>query len=444
MAMGAKKDAFLAGFFKRNPKLRKYFGIPVEVSTGSGGSGHQEASQIGDRIVLYPKFFNHRQSVQDFILIHEIGHWVLSLVGLKSLIQDLSDIGIDAWDTSSLPFAQSNMHEAFADSFASYFLDGDVKRRYPKWAEIVKRYHESRTASGFRVARLYLASRNRRYFHGTSSKFLPSIRSKGILGSPPQTVWNSSLTSIPGHVYLTTDIGTALDYADKARRKFGGDRVVLVVYLSDNDPRVIPDEDVLVTLRGNMPQSDPKDIRALWDFLKTGRPDPFPDDPGALASMMMQLEALPRSLDMMVSQYQFFTEGRGKTEVSALDALIPLIERNRKDAKKKMEGFLSEIAMTAFAKPDRVVDFLDSKEADLIRSPEVTGTRSRAEFWAKYHDQILSKWPDIMGTDAVLSGRRKPDVAVRADRLVPSETWVIPEGARIRSYSDLIRMGIPS
>lgn len=34
-----------------------------------------------------------------------------------------------------------NMQEAFADCFASFFTDGDVKRRYPEWAKLVEQMY---------------------------------------------------------------------------------------------------------------------------------------------------------------------------------------------------------------------------------------------------------------------------------------------------------------
>ena len=42
-----------------------------------------------------------------------------------------------------LPFAQYNMDEAFADSFASYAIDQEVKSRYPQWAALVEAVQES-------------------------------------------------------------------------------------------------------------------------------------------------------------------------------------------------------------------------------------------------------------------------------------------------------------
>ena len=68
---------------------------------------------------------------------HEIGHAVLDEHGLAAMIADADKLGIDPWDTKALPFDQSNMHEAFADTFASLHTKDDVSARYPKWAKLV-------------------------------------------------------------------------------------------------------------------------------------------------------------------------------------------------------------------------------------------------------------------------------------------------------------------
>jgi hypothetical protein len=56
------------------------------------------------------------------------------------LIERANLDGVDLWDTGNLPFGQHNMEEGFADSFASYFVDRDVQRRYPLWSKWVEAY----------------------------------------------------------------------------------------------------------------------------------------------------------------------------------------------------------------------------------------------------------------------------------------------------------------
>lgn len=133
-------DGFLDGFFRRHPKLSKYRRlIRFRGREQGSSSGHGEARQHGDEVWVFPKFWTHQQGVQDFVLAHEIGHWVKSNNAFGSAFMDAArSVGVDPWDTPNLPFGQFNMDEAFADSFASYYTDGDVKRRYPEWARLVE------------------------------------------------------------------------------------------------------------------------------------------------------------------------------------------------------------------------------------------------------------------------------------------------------------------
>lgn len=135
---GETAEAFAADFFRRHPQLHKYTPKKVKDATGSG-SHHPEASQRGDDVLLYPKFWTHDAATRDFIFAHELGHYVLSRHGLQKLISIAQAEGIDAWDSSSLPFGQPNMDEAFADSFATHFINpNELAHRYPAWVKVVK------------------------------------------------------------------------------------------------------------------------------------------------------------------------------------------------------------------------------------------------------------------------------------------------------------------
>jgi hypothetical protein len=130
-------EEFAAGFFKRHPTLHKF--APKKVVDKAGGGGtHPEARQAGSEIHLYPKFWQLDTGTRDFVFAHELGHHALSVYGLAKFIEDLGKQGVDPWDTSALPFGQHNMDEAFADSFATYFLNrSELKHRYPKWDVVV-------------------------------------------------------------------------------------------------------------------------------------------------------------------------------------------------------------------------------------------------------------------------------------------------------------------
>lgn len=130
-------SSFYSSFLSRYPHIRKHAPTKIIDKTGKGESSHPEARQHGSEIWLFPKFYLLPADVQDFVLAHEVGHYWASELGLQFFIDKLAALGIDAWDTSSLPFGQSNVGEALADVFATYFLDHtDLVRRYPDWAKL--------------------------------------------------------------------------------------------------------------------------------------------------------------------------------------------------------------------------------------------------------------------------------------------------------------------
>jgi hypothetical protein len=139
----AQRDAeqFVKGFLRRHPTLRQYCPKRVMSKEYGGGGSHPEARQVGEEIHIYPKFWALNAATRDFVFAHELGHYVLSQRSLSDLIKELQDQGVDAWDASSLPFGQPNMDEAFADSFATFFLDrSELRTRYPVWDSVVQRF----------------------------------------------------------------------------------------------------------------------------------------------------------------------------------------------------------------------------------------------------------------------------------------------------------------
>lgn len=85
-------------------------------------------------------------------------------------------------------------------------------------------------------------------FHGTTSYFLKSILSNGLVPSPKQKVWQSDTSSYSrssresyGGIYFTKNFVTALSSARIATEKFKGNAVIVVAELQ---PRTaLPDED---------------------------------------------------------------------------------------------------------------------------------------------------------------------------------------------------------
>lgn len=137
---------FLSNFYALHPALARFASVvPVKEKMQASPSRHPDASNEivsgKDAVVLYPKFWTHGHDQQASIFAHELGHWVLSGPYGYTTARYISladHYGVDVWDTPSLPFAAPNMEEAFADAFASYYIDKDVVRRYPKWVRIVE------------------------------------------------------------------------------------------------------------------------------------------------------------------------------------------------------------------------------------------------------------------------------------------------------------------
>lgn len=131
-------DGLLLAFFRKYPKLKSKAPSKIMYVDKPGVGKHPEASQIHDHIELYPKFWKLPRDKSRFqVLAHEIGHYALSKRGLSWLVNEAEKLGIDVWEIDQLPFGQYNMEEGFADAFASYYTDGDVKRKYPEWAKLV-------------------------------------------------------------------------------------------------------------------------------------------------------------------------------------------------------------------------------------------------------------------------------------------------------------------
>lgn len=125
---------FLPGFFKRHPKFAKFRDVKmVDGGDGTARGTHPEAEVLPQKIVFYAKFWQQKdQKLRDWMVAHELGHWALhATVGLSG-IMDKVDL------FSDLPFGQDNAEEAFAECFASYFLDGDVQKKFPAWANAVE------------------------------------------------------------------------------------------------------------------------------------------------------------------------------------------------------------------------------------------------------------------------------------------------------------------
>lgn len=129
---------FVAGFYRRHPKVKQFAPRVVSKTSGEARS-HPEARQHADEIWLFPKFWDLDDQVRDWVFMHELGHYAQGRLASGTKFLDVAARhGIDPWDTSALPYGQFNMDEAFADSFAARFLEpAELRRRYPNWAALL-------------------------------------------------------------------------------------------------------------------------------------------------------------------------------------------------------------------------------------------------------------------------------------------------------------------
>lgn len=126
------------GFFKRHPNLRQYKDIKTRTVSTPGSGSHPNARYDFGTILFFPKWDELDKDTKDWAFAHELGHHAVDLYGFTNLGKAMDALGIDRWDVLSFPFGQmTNYEEAFADCFASYHTDGEVKKRYPVWAELV-------------------------------------------------------------------------------------------------------------------------------------------------------------------------------------------------------------------------------------------------------------------------------------------------------------------
>lgn len=142
------------GFFRRWPKLKKYAPplnrIIIEPEPDRRRpDGTHLATQRGNKIHIWPRFFEeldkYGDGPKDFALAHEIGHYHSDAGygpwGRTNSIVDAAkefDIDIIA-EWGDMPYGQPNYDEAFAETFAAYFMNpSELQRRYPRWYRFIE------------------------------------------------------------------------------------------------------------------------------------------------------------------------------------------------------------------------------------------------------------------------------------------------------------------
>lgn len=307
------------------------------------------------------------------------------------------------------------------------------------------------------AARWFRATSKRLYYHGTSAKHLDSIRSRGLLGTPPQRVWEGNLAAIPGYVYLTTSPWVAVGYAIDATTRTGDDMLVLVVELDRDDPRVMADEDIIPKVWGRAIEQDlhvrPQGSRGdrgvlveLWR-LANGKPPPgtFKGSREHLVALMKATEDYPDKLGQIIDAY--IKPGEPSDRYGLLDDVDDrprLIQTITEGLKKSMVRGLSHLALSGFVKPERALEWATSNALTQLEggAEQSEGVRSRT--WMRYKDQWQKDWPEWFGPEAGLVRGDKPTVAVEAKSVRPDEIWLIPRGTNtrgLRSYNDLPNYG---
>lgn len=82
------------------------------------------------------------------------------------------------------------------------------------------------------------------YMHGTTSKFVPTILSQGMVPKPKNKSDNMWATPYDGS-YWAKKLVDAREYAENASEKFGGEPAYVFATIETQDPDVIIDEDEL-------------------------------------------------------------------------------------------------------------------------------------------------------------------------------------------------------
>lgn len=138
LAQDRELSAFVESFYKDYPTCKAIRPLVREGVPTEGRKGHPEATQRGDEVLIFPKFWALPEPTRDFAFAHELGHYLSTQLGSSELLERMEDQGIDGWDTPNLPYAQFNFEEAWADCFAASVLDPlELRTRYPAWEKLV-------------------------------------------------------------------------------------------------------------------------------------------------------------------------------------------------------------------------------------------------------------------------------------------------------------------
>ncbi len=139
-ANNQRRHQYLIGFLDRWPQFDPAWSdLEVIEKDLERSESHPEAMQHLNEIWIGEKFWADQlnDSSRDWILIHEIGHWVSGVAGMSVWSKLAYEMDLDLWeDREPLPWGETNSEEAFASSFAAMIASNDS--RWSAWQELTR------------------------------------------------------------------------------------------------------------------------------------------------------------------------------------------------------------------------------------------------------------------------------------------------------------------
>lgn len=246
--------------------------------------------------------------------------------------------------------------------------------------------------SSQRVALRYLTAVRKRFWHGTSSKYLRQILKQGLIPFPKERQFEDvdrgghiSIETFGG-VYLTDNFVTASSYAKGASRGRGGNPLYVGVTLETRSPQALPDEDTVIPMLASATGTG-----SAYDL--ADRPRSFWNQ-ALRYNNLVSWEGLKPEFDKILNVIE--TQDLSDPIQKFFGALIrrsPRLEGRYKRQKGRLDALLSE----ALRKHAIYLLYLHHKERSPSRVKELKGyldaavERGDLEFIPSYESEI-SKW----------------------------------------------------
>ncbi len=372
--------------------------------------------------------------------------------------------GLYSWDQESSPLAKKarprleargvrmeRVPDPHQENKLGYRMTSRKGPPYP-----IVNTHTGQTTGSSRTA-----STLRRLYHGTSTEFLETIKEQGLRpGSDTgKAVWSGHLTPMPGFIYLTNNADNAVTYAGDAVSKFGGERLVLVFEIDRDDPRLRADEDIIPKIwsgfvtqniipahagRGSSRRLyDP--LQDILDLSNGYTPDPI--EPGSREHVIALARAtgggirtlgelLTKWLDTGASMDPLLADYLDTADSSDYARFIKLTTAR---LATNLEMWTKELTLSGLMEFQDVVNFIGEGGAEMLNDARDNNYGKRGLWFADKVEYLHKKWPNWFGHEAGMAGNVQPTCAIKANRLVPDEYYVVPDGMRIDGYQALVR-----